>query len=193
VASPQQAEGHYASLVKPIDALQAEAEKAQASSGSPRDRVQALSTLLEEIESLIALCDGEVQSADAQTPGGRKLLAFIQELHNRESDERSRGLAKLKTELSTLAGAVATYRNDARLQAEAGSPLSVEQSPPETGPNPPRVTDLGEEYPPYVKSESERQRWDTARAVADQIMGDAGPEQVWQMTRSLYQNPDIAD
>ena len=42
-------------------------------------------------------------------------------LHGREASERSRGLDRAERELGDLAGVVATYVNDARLQSEASA------------------------------------------------------------------------
>ena len=46
------------------------------------------------------------------------------------------------------------------------------------------------EYPPYVKTEAERHRWDMAgrmaERVAEEIGGDATT--VWLATRSLYRS-----
>lgn len=52
------------------------------------------------------------------------------------------------------------------------------------------ATELGEEYPPYVTSDEERQRWDVCREIAGATMDGVADEktQVWQMTRSLYQS-----
>lgn len=52
------------------------------------------------------------------------------------------------------------------------------------------VTELGEEYPPFVRSENERKRWDMCAAIARQTWegDDDAPAQIWQMTRSLYQS-----
>ncbi len=45
------------------------------------------------------------------------------------------------------------------------------------------------EYPPYVVSEEERQRWDLAHGIATELFGDVGPDHVWMAARSIYQGP----
>lgn len=43
-----------------------------------------------------------------------------------------------------------------------------------------------QEYPPYVTTEQERQRWDYAKGIAEQTFGDMGKEMVWGATRAIY-------
>lgn len=49
--------------------------------------------------------------------------------------------------------------------------------------------DKPKQYPPYVTTAAERERWDLAEGIARQMFGDAGPDHVWMATRSIYQGP----
>ena len=45
------------------------------------------------------------------------------------------------------------------------------------------------EYPPYVVSDDERERWDLSLGIATELFGDVGPDHVWMATRSIYRGP----
>jgi len=45
------------------------------------------------------------------------------------------------------------------------------------------------DYPPYVVSYEERERWDLAVGIATQIFADIGPDHVWLAARSIYHGP----
>lgn len=45
-----------------------------------------------------------------------------------------------------------------------------------------------EELPPYVQTPADRERWDYARGIAVAIFGPDDTANVWQATRSIYQN-----
>jgi hypothetical protein len=48
---------------------------------------------------------------------------------------------------------------------------------------------LIQQYPPFVVSVDQRERWDAAKGIAEAIMGDAGDEAVWGATRAIYFSP----
>lgn len=43
-----------------------------------------------------------------------------------------------------------------------------------------------QEYPPFVATAEERERWDAAKAIAEEVFGDLGTAMVWGATRALY-------
>lgn len=45
-----------------------------------------------------------------------------------------------------------------------------------------------EELPPYVQTDADRERWDLARGIAIELFGADDAANVWQATRSIYQN-----
>lgn len=50
-----------------------------------------------------------------------------------------------------------------------------------------------QEYPPFVSTAEEKQRWDNAKGVAEELFGDQGAEQVWSATRAIYNDDSLTD
>lgn len=46
-----------------------------------------------------------------------------------------------------------------------------------------------DEYPDYVVTPENRERWDNAASAAEELFGDQGAAQVWSATRAIYANP----
>lgn len=47
-------------------------------------------------------------------------------------------------------------------------------------------------YPPFVSPE-DRQRWDNAKGIAEELFGDQGEAQVWSATRAIFNDPEFDD
>jgi hypothetical protein len=56
---------------------------------------------------------------------------------------------------------------------------------------PGEVPALGDtpEYPPYVVTADDKDRWDAAKGIADELFGDQGLGAVWSATRAIYGGP----
>ncbi len=48
-----------------------------------------------------------------------------------------------------------------------------------------------EQFPPYVETEDERVRFRLCVGIARELMDELDGPTVWQLTRSLYANPDL--
>lgn len=53
--------------------------------------------------------------------------------------------------------------------------------------------DVIQEYPPFVSTPEERQRWDNAKGIAEELFGDQGAGAVWSATRAIYSDEELAD
>jgi hypothetical protein len=49
---------------------------------------------------------------------------------------------------------------------------------------------LIQEYPPFVTSQADRERWDYSKGVAEAYFGDLGDEAVWGAIRAIF-NSDM--
>ena len=54
----------------------------------------------------------------------------------------------------------------------------------------PAQAEVIQEYPPFIVTDEEKERWDAAAGIANELFGDQGEAQVWASTRAIY-NSDI--
>jgi hypothetical protein len=53
------------------------------------------------------------------------------------------------------------------------------------------AADVIQQYPPYVTTPEDRERWDNAKGIAEALFGDQGEGAVWSATRAIYSDPDL--